>query len=295
MPRPLSITPGLWLVPLDLPLPGFTDFIGAWVFKGDVTVVVDPGPEATIPVLTAVLKDLGIGHLDAILLTHIHLDHGGGAGRLCAVFPDAPVVCHPGAMAHLADPERLWQASLKTIPEIAAAYGQPLAMPPARLVACGDFEMPGLTTVETPGHAVHHVSYALDGNLFAGEAAGVHYRLGAGGVYMRPATPPRFFLETALNSLDALLTLPHRRICYGHFGASDDTPAVFNVHRGQLLFWEQVIAEEQAADPGDGLVDRCMARLLAADPNLAAFDRLTPPVRQRESYFMANSIRGYIG
>jgi len=295
MSDPIAIRPTLWLVPLDLALTGFTEFIGAWVFKGSVTVVVDPGPAATIPVLKAALRDLGIRHLDAILLTHIHLDHGGGAGHLSAVFPDAPVVCHPGALPHLADPERLWQASVKTIPEVAGAYGPPIPVPPSRLVGSGHCRLPGLTVVETPGHAVHHLSFVLDGNLFAGEAAGVHFATAGGAVYLRPATPPRFFLEISLRSLDALIGLPHRRICFGHFGISDDTPRILKSHRDQLLLWEQAIAGQRATDPGDGLVERCMARLLAVDVNLAAFDRLAPAVQQRERYFMANSIRGYLG
>lgn len=295
MPHPISITPTLWLVPLDLPLPGFTDFIGAWVCKGEAVMVIDPGPAATIPVLTAALKDLGIRHLDAILLTHIHLDHGGGAGQLSAVFPEAPVICHQGAIVHLADPERLWQGSLKTIAEVARAYGQPVPVPSSRLVSSGDCRLPGLTAVETPGHAVHHLSFVYDGNLFAGEATGVHFQTADGGIYLRPATPPRFFLEISLNSLETLDRLPHRRVCFGHFGASDDTPAVFSVHRNQLLFWGQAVADERSSDPGDGIAERCMARLLATDPNLAAFDRLPPAVQQRERYFMANSIRGYLG
>jgi len=295
MADPIEISPGLWLIPLDLPLPGFTDFIGAWVFKGDVTLVVDPGPAATVPVLTAALHELGIRHPDAILLTHIHLDHGGGAGQLSAAFPEAPVICHQGAIAHLAEPSRLWQGSLKTIPEVAQAYGQPIALPLSRLVGIGDCQLPGLTAVETPGHAVHHVSFVYDGNLFAGEAAGVHFQTGGGKVYLRPATPPRFFLETSLESLDTLARLPHRRICFGHFGSTGNTPAVFTGHRDQLLFWRQAIDGQRAQNPGEGLVERCMAHLLAADPNLAAFGRLSPAARQRERYFMANSIRGYLG
>ena len=73
----------LYIVDLDQPLEGFYNFLNSWVYRRDgLTILVDPGPRSTIPVLVKALKDLDIKKLDYILLTHIHIDHAGGAGQI---------------------------------------------------------------------------------------------------------------------------------------------------------------------------------------------------------------------
>ena len=120
----------LALIPLPQDLPGFDTFISAWLVTGERTYLVDPGPAVTIQKLVAALRALHIHHLDAILLTHIHIDHSGGIGDLVTHFPDTPVVCHPKAVEHLVDPARLWAGSVKTLGAIARAYG-PISPVPA--------------------------------------------------------------------------------------------------------------------------------------------------------------------
>ena len=75
-----ELAKNLWLIPLNYKLTGFTSFIGAWLYKGEKTFVVDVGPAATVPVLLKALDELGVRRLDAVLLTHIHIDHAGGIG-----------------------------------------------------------------------------------------------------------------------------------------------------------------------------------------------------------------------
>ena len=78
-----EIVKGLFLIPLDQKQRGFRNFISSWVLRtGALTVLVDPGPKATIPALAKVLSRMGIAHLDYILLTHIHIDHAGGVGQI---------------------------------------------------------------------------------------------------------------------------------------------------------------------------------------------------------------------
>lgn len=109
-----SITSNLFLIDLDLPLPGFRRFISSWVLTaGDRAMVIDPGPSATIAALCEALRELGVQGIDDILLTHIHLDHAGRCGDLMRQYPEPTLVCHPQAVNHLASSARLWQGSLK--------------------------------------------------------------------------------------------------------------------------------------------------------------------------------------
>ena len=79
----------LHCIDLDQPrLEGFIKFISAWIYQGDnCTLLVDPGPLSSIPVLLEGLERLGVDSLDYILLTHIHIDHAGGQGNCLSLFP----------------------------------------------------------------------------------------------------------------------------------------------------------------------------------------------------------------
>lgn len=288
------IADNLYRIPLPQPMVGFADFIGAWLVTGPRTLLVDVGPSSSIDRLTEALQTLEIRHLDAILLTHIHIDHSGGIGDLAPRFPETPVVCHPSAFKHLAAPEKLWAGSLATLGERANAYGPIAPVAIERLVDAmtyADFEV---AAIATPGHAPHHVSYRIGENLFAGEAGGVYQQVGDRR-YLRPATPPRFFLETSIESLDRLRDSGARRLCYGHVGAVTDPESMLSAHREQLLRWRDTIAALRPPNEGETDLDGILEQLLNGDPLLAPWKDLSPEEREREAGFLLNSIKGYLG
>ncbi len=286
----------LFLVDLDLPLEGFRRFVSAWVWtRGREAAVVDPGPASTIPALLQALHRMGIVRVPAVLLTHIHLDHGGGTGALVAHHPEARVWCHPRAAPHLADPGRLWEGSRKVLGRVAEAYGEPLPVPPQRLVCEPTLEIHGtrVEALDTPGHAPHHLCFRAGGVLFAGELAGVHLALD-GQAYRRPATPPVFrhdvFRRSILRAADAGADL----LCLGHYGTAQDPRKALTDALEQMDLWVSTVEEVLEAEP-EGWEERALAELALRDAAFARFHRLPEDIRARERFFCRNTLLGIRG
>jgi glyoxylase-like metal-dependent hydrolase (beta-lactamase superfamily II) len=156
-------------------------------------VLVETGPDSTYPALVRALREAGtrpeaVRH---VLLTHIHLDHGGAAWRLAA--PGAMVYVHPVGAPHLAEPSKLFASAKKIYgDQMDSLWGrlEPIPVQRLRVVEDGEVLRIGDLAIEalhTPGHASHHVAYRLGGVLFTGDVGGV--RIGAGPV-VPPCPPP---------------------------------------------------------------------------------------------------------
>jgi glyoxylase-like metal-dependent hydrolase (beta-lactamase superfamily II) len=289
-----QLSPTLKLIDLQLPIPGYERFIGAYLFCGERTAIVDVGPKAAIANLLSSLAQLNISteKVDYILLTHIHIDHAGGAGTAIREMPHAKVLAHSIALRHLVDPIRLWEGSLKTLGDLALQYGRIEPVPEDRIAAATD-----LMTIDlgrslvlevhlTPGHASHHLSIfdRTNGVLVAGEAAGVCIN---GNI--RLATPPPFKLEETLSSIDRLISLEPRTLCYGHFGCYDNAVERLRMARSKLLSWHEIVGS--AAKQGKSAED-ILALLRQKDSSLDYLDSLDEPTYRREHYFLLNSING---
>ena len=293
--RVQKITDDLFLIPLDLPSAGFKEFISVWLYRGEITCLIDVGPSSTASDLLRVFDELKINRLDYILLTHIHLDHAGAIGEIADAFPQTPIVCHQAARPHLIEPSRLWAGTKKVLGSMALSYGPIRPVAGHRLLEANDWSAESVIPIISPGHAVHHVSYRTGEYLFVGEAAGVFVSLPQNIFYLRPATPPKFFLNIALQSVDSMIACHPGAICYAHFGINADAVKMLKLHRNQLLLWEKLIEDEMNHCGPKDPVNACMQRLMKEDPLMAAFNQLAPDVQERETYFLRNSIRGFIG
>ncbi len=280
------------LIEIKQPVEGFDRFIGTWVHRGDIHLVVDVGPANSVHKLVEALAKMNVDRVDYVLLTHIHIDHVGGLAKFLEHFPMARVVCHDKAIRHLVDPSKLWEVSRKVLGEIADAYGPLKAVREDILIPHTQAHIKHLTVIETPGHAPHHLSFSYMGHLFAGEAGG-NYLSVADTDYLRPATPPRFFLKVFLETVDRLMALEDQHICYAHFGHASSSRQMLRRFRAQVLRWKGVVEQEVSAAPKD-LIMRCVDRLLEKDPDLKAFALMDPDTQARERFFMGNSVRGYV-
>lgn len=280
---------------------GFRRFISSWLVrdeKKDRTYLVDTGPASTWPIVQNAVKTHGGGRVDAVLLTHVHLDHAGGAGLAVSEY-GARIAAAPRGVPHLLEPSALWKGSVDTLGDTAFLYGEPVPVPGDSLFAPGMLPE-GFSSIDTPGHASHHQSFILDeGNgervLFAGEAAGIFLEGEEPFPYLRPATPPRFFPDVTLDSIERLMKADCRRICYSHFGAADGAKDMLRLAKDQILFWKDVVIAlfRKGVSPADE--ETIFLELLERDPFLAAWRNLESDIRDREREFIGNSIRGFCG
>ncbi len=286
----------IFLVDLDLSARGSYRFISSWIVKkGERAIIVDPGPASTITTLLNALREIGIKGIDYVLLTHIHLDHAGGCGDLIKGYPTTVIVCHPRAVDHLSNPERLWQGSVNVLGDLARAYGQPSPVDRKRI--CSDPEIHWkdqiVQSLETPGHASHHMCFFLRDLVFAGEVAGVRVP-SDNKPYIRPATPPPFKPEIALKSISLVIERGPQLICYGHYGFQRDAMTMLKVAQEQIRSWLTIIEERR--DKGLSLdEEEIFGEILARDPYVSHFSKLEPDIRERELYFIKNSIKGMLG
>lgn len=276
-------------------LTGFSNFINAWIYAdAHKAFVVDPGPLSTIPVLLDALERHGIRRLDYILLTHIHIDHAGGTGELVRHFPHTRVICHPAGIKHMRKPQSLWEGSLKVLGKVASEYGEIIPVLAENISFEPTLDDLGIKVLQTPGHAPHHLSFMFDDLLIAGEVAGVCCETPAG-VYMRPATPPRFDLDIALDSLHKVKHQQPSKIIFAHSTLQDNAMHWLRQAEQQLHLWVRGVAglqEKAIYSESEALNDAMYTWLLQHDSLFALIQTMPEEIHQREKYFLSNSIKG---
>lgn len=210
--------------------------------------VVDTGTYHSVPYLFRVLAERGIDQRDVemVFITHVHLDHAGGAGRLLEELPNARAVCHPRAVPHLVDPARLVEASRDVYgsARFDELYGAVLPIEASRITATRDLEQLRLgqsqfQVLHTPGHALHHhVLHDIDAAaVFTGDTFGLSYRLldSELGPFVFPTTTPtQFDPEQLLASVDRILALGPRALYLTHFGGVTDVARLGNSLKAQI-------------------------------------------------------------
>lgn len=293
-----EIIPGLTQINLQIPRGGYDSFINSWLIKDNKrgrTVLIETGPASAVQRLVEDLKSLGADKIDYLIYTHIHLDHSGGAGQFHKIFPHTKIIAPIKGHPHLVDPEKLVIGSRANLGDICDAYGMPEPLPAEALLP-DTYELDGLEIIDTPGHAPHHSSYVydLDGTkiLFAGEAGGCYFELNDGSIFMRPATPHKFFYETAMESLEKLIALQNIDfVCYPHSGCSRDSHELLLKAKTQMSLWRGIIlALPEGSKTEDGV-----AAVLREDISLKQLEKLSDEDRKRESFYLRQSVDGYLG
>ena len=237
------------LFQVELETGGYRNLICSYIIKATKTTLIESGPTSSVPVLVSGLKELGIPFEDVqyLAITHVHLDHGGGAGTLLKFLPNAKVLVHARGMAHLINPEHLWQSAQTVLGFVSEVFGKPEPVPEKQIIPItegifdlGDGEK--LKAIETLGHASHNLSYqeSFNNGIFPGDAAGTYFPEFD---VVVPTTPPPFRLDVALASLDRIIGLQPTALYYSHFGKASTAIQRLKDYKLQLELWAR-IAEE---------------------------------------------------
>jgi glyoxylase-like metal-dependent hydrolase (beta-lactamase superfamily II) len=269
------IAPGV--VELDTLLGGWQRVTAGYLVEGPAPVLVETGSQSSVPALLAALAEQGVdaNDLAGVAVTHIHLDHAGGVGDVARAFPKATVYVHEKGARHLADPTRLVNSAAMVYgPLLDSLYGRLDPTPADRIhvLADGeDIDIGGgrrLTTVDSPGHAKHHLALhdSDSGLLFAGDAVGV--RLPDAGV-LRPSTPPPDFdLDQALTSLRRFADRKPAGVALAHYGLVPDPIETLDEAGETLTRWAEVAeaAWREGRDIAAALDEAFAGELSSTDP-----------------------------
>jgi len=235
---------------VDLELSGIEGFVGSYVVKGEQVAIVETGPASTVKNLLSAMKELNIEPEDVayVAVSHVHIDHAGGAGTLFKYLPKAKLIVHSRGAPHIANPERLWTQSKAALGKIAQMYGRPESVNEERITTATDgatFDIgKGVTlkVVETLGHASHQLSYyeTSSEGIFTGDTAGIY--LSRFDVVV-PTTPAPFRLDIALASLEKLISFNPKVLYYSHFGKAYNAVERLHAYANQLKLWAETAKE----------------------------------------------------
>ena len=214
---------------------------------------IDTGTNHSVPRLLEALKSMGLAPeaVDFVIVTHVHLDHAGGAGLLMRQLPNASLVVHPHGARHMIDPERLTNGARAVYgePEVTRSYGSIVPVPAERVLRTDDgstLALAGrvLKFIDTPGHARHHhcIWDERSRGFFSGDTFGLSYRefdTPQGAWLMPTSTPVQFEPEAMRASVQRLLAFEPDCMYLTHYGRVDDVQRLGTLMLGLM---DQMVA-----------------------------------------------------
>ncbi len=221
---------------------------------------VDTGTNFSVPYLMAALEELGLSAdvVDSVFLTHVHLDHAGGAGMLMQQLPNARLYVHPRGLPHVVDPTNLIAASegIYGKEKFRRLYGEIQPIPQDRVVSVPDGLRSAvggreLELIHTPGHALHHCAIVdrAHGCIFTGDTFGISYRAldTAKGAFILPTTSPsQFDPEQLISSIDRLMSYSPQAMYLMHYSRVTDTPRLAESLKSQIREFVRIVRRCEA-------------------------------------------------
>lgn len=231
---------GNYIYQVDLMYDGIPEMSSAYIIKGKQNAIIETGASHSLPHILQALEQLEIPreNVDWVIVTHIHLDHSGGAGQLLNYLPQAKIIVHPRGARHLIDPTKLIASAKEVYGESFERIYNPILPVPEEKIVIADDGMElnmgdgrVLTFFDSPGHAWHHFAVydSATKGIFCGDSAGMFLaplaRLGV--KYVLPfTTPTQYDPEIMLHTLSRLADFKPERLYFTHFGYDDNAEAI---------------------------------------------------------------------
>lgn len=256
--EPILTALGNAITAIDTGMTGEQDLNAVYFIAGSEPTLIETGPGADGPVVRSALSRLGVAPEDLahLVVTHIHIDHAGGAGALLHAFPRSTLWAHERGVPHLVDPTRLVASTARTYgpARMEAFFGHTAPVPSGRVrsIVDGDTISLGdrsLSVVHTPGHASHHVAFHDDGSgaVFTGEAIGSYLPWGPA---FRPALPPpEVDVDQALASIDRIASLSPTALLTSHFGPVASGDDACSLAKETISRWSDAVRSRLFEEP----------------------------------------------
>lgn len=249
---------------------GMYDVMGygcVYILDADRPAIVETGIGTNVELILAALDELDISRSDVevIAVTHVHLDHAGGAGYLAEACPAAAVVVHQIGAPHLVDPSRLVAGTKQAVGEQWQYYTDPIPVPEARVRAIEggdeiDLGNHSLEAFHAPGHAPHQVVYYDDTTeaVFTGDAAGIW--IPEREIAYQTSPPPNFDLGEAREDLETIQSLDPETLLFTHFGETRYREGILEDYGDRLSEWiDDVAAAAAEFDDLEAIVEQFVA------------------------------------
>jgi len=271
-----------------------------YLINEDRKALIDTGPTTSANVVLAGIGKAGVRpeDIDYLIVTHLHIDHAGGAGVLSRNMPHAQVVVHQKGAKHLANPARLVSSVRATMgEETMRRSGEVVPVEVKRLkpVREGDVLRLGdkqvLRFIEAPGHAPHElcIHESRNNGLFSGDAIGIS--VAENEVVIPVTPPPSFDLEVYRQTLGRLMTLKATALYFAHFGVSHKVEEDIKLARDKLQAWADIIAEALPADGFDSAAEKLKTQLYL---ELEPVREMTSLYKYLTEGMVALNVAGYI-
>jgi glyoxylase-like metal-dependent hydrolase (beta-lactamase superfamily II) len=285
---------------IDDQLYSIPEWGSVYLINEEKKALIDTGPTTSSSVVLDGIKRAGVKSedIDYIIVTHIHLDHAGGAGVIIRDMPHAQVLVHHRGAKYLVNPAKLIGSAIEAQgEETMVKHGEvvPIEAERVKPVYEGDVlklsEKQDLRFIDAPGHAQHELCIyeSRNGGLFTGDAVGMS--VAENEILLLDTPPPNFDAELCIDTLERLIKLKATMIYFAHFGVSDKVQENLRSAIGRLQVWDDIITEAAKEDGFEAAAERIMAQVCA---DLEPVRKIEPLYKYITEVTTPLSIAGYL-